>query len=331
MPVSKVFVLGSNSYGGACFADYALSAGFGVFGVSRSAEVHPVCRPYGENKNLSQFTFRQMDVNNDMDALIGAVKEFEPDYIADFAGQGMVAPSWNWPEQWYETNIVSKVKLHNALRDFPNLKRYVRVSTPEVFGDCDHTIDETQPYNPSTPYAVSHAAIDMSLTAFYRQWEFPAVITRFANFYGPGQQLYRIAPKTAICALGDQTLMLHGGGHSIRAFIHGRDVASGVFKAMIDGENGEAYHFTTDRFIKICDLVDLIAEIVDVPMGDFVQNSEDRPGKDKAYLMKSDKAIRELGWKPEVDLEQGLSETVEWVRANLTEINSMEQDYIHQP
>ncbi|POF34355.1 GDP-mannose 4,6-dehydratase [Roseibium marinum] len=328
--MTRVFVLGSNSFGGASFVNYAMKQGWEVYGVSRSEEVHPVCRPYLTNQNIGTFTYQQMDVNNDLDAILGAINAFQPDYVADFAGQGMVAPSWNWPEQWYETNIVSKVKLHNALRDLKSLKRYVRVSTPEVFGDCDGLIDETQAYNPSTPYAVSHAAIDMSLMAFYRQWEFPVVLTRFANFYGPGQQLYRIVPKTIICALSDQTLMLHGGGHSTRAFIHGHDVASGIFKALTLGKNGEAYHFTTDPFVTIRELVEKIAVLLDRQLSDFAQETEDRPGKDKAYLMTAAKAERELGWKPEYTLDQGLEECINWVRDNLETIKTMEQNYVHK-
>lgn len=328
--MTRVFVLGSNSFGGASFVDYALDEGCEVFGVSRSEEVHPVCRPYIDNPNVDRFTYRQMDVNNDLKAIVAAVHEFQPDYVADFAGQGMVAPSWNWPEQWYQTNIVSKVQLHNALRELKSLKRYVRVSTPEVFGDCDGLIDETQSYNPSTPYAVSHAAIDMSLTAFHRQWDFPVVLTRFANFYGPGQQLYRIVPKTIICGLTNQTLMLHGGGHSTRAFIHGRDVASGVYKAMTVGESGEAYHFTTDPFVTIRQLVKSIATLLGREMSDFVQETEDRPGKDKAYLMKADKAANNLGWTPEFTLQQGLEQCISWVRENIDTINSMEQNYVHK-
>ncbi len=328
--MTRVFVLGSNSFGGASFVNYALNQGWEVYGVSRSAEVHPVCRPYFTNQQLGNFTYQQMDVNNDLNAMLGAIKTFQPDYVADFAGQGMVAPSWNWPEQWYETNIVSKVKLHNALRELAGLKRYVRVSTPEVFGDCEGLIDENRAYNPSTPYAVSHAAIDMSLMAFYRQWDFPVVLTRFANFYGPGQQLYRIVPKTIICGLSDQTLMLHGGGHSTRAFIHGHDVASGVFKALTLGKNGEAYHFTTDPFVTIRALVEKIAALLDRKMSDFVQETEDRPGKDKAYLMTAEKAERELGWMPEYTLEQGLEECIHWVRDNLETIQTMEQDYVHK-
>ena len=101
----------------------------------------------------------------------------------------MVAESWTAPAQWYTTNIVAKVRLHDWLRQQSWLERYVRISTPEVYGSHDTLQPESWHLNPSTPYAVSHAAIDLSLRAFHAHYGFPVVFTRFANFYGPGQQL----------------------------------------------------------------------------------------------------------------------------------------------
>ena len=327
----RIVVLGSNSFGGASFVDFALTAGCDVLGFSRSEEVHPVLRPYAHNPFRDRFRFTQADINIDFEEIAKTILAYRPDYVVDFAGQGMVAPSWDWPEQWYQTNIVSKVKLHKRLAELDGLKRYVRISTPEVFGDCDGLIDENRPFNPSTPYAVSHAAIDMSLATFHRQWNFPVVITRFANFYGPGQQLFRIVPKTIICVLTGNTLMLHGGGRSTRAFLHGRDVASAVFAAMTRGANGEAYHFSTEEFVTIRKLVETCAGLLEADLSSFVRDTEDRPGKDMAYLMSSKKAAQQLGWQPEVSLKQGLVDCIAWVRDNLKTIKTLPQDYIHKP
>src|SRR5882762_10152566 len=222
---TRVAVLGSNSFAGASFIDAALTAGHQVLGVNRSAEPSPMFLPYRKNPYAASYRFRQLDLNRDFEAICALLVDFSPHFVLDFAGQGMVAESWSRPEQWYETNIVAKVRLHDCLRQQPALQKYIRVSTPEVYGSTAHPVQEGQPYAPSTPYAVSHAAIDMSLTAFHRNYSFPVVLTRFANFFGPGQQLYRIVPRTVIYALLGQRLQLHGGGTSVRAFIHGGDVA----------------------------------------------------------------------------------------------------------
>ncbi len=326
----KYLVLGSTSFAGAWFVDDALNRGMGVIGISRSPEPSDIFLPYKNNVNIENFTYHQLDLNNDNDKIIALIMDDKPHYIVDFAGQGMVAPSWDWPEQWYQTNIVSKVKIHNALKNSDFLKCYVRVSTPEVYGSTDGLISEHMHYNPSTPYAVSHAAIDMSLRAYFQQYNFPVVFTRFANFYGSHQQLYRITPRAIYCALTGETLPLHGGGKSIRAFIHGKDVSDGIFRAIENGTLGEIYHFSTDEFVTIRELVEKIAEYANVPIDEFVEITDDRPAKDPAYFMSSDRAKSELGWDVKYNLSLGLKDTYEWVSKNLEEIKKLPKDYIHK-
>src|SRR5450432_349569 len=130
----RIAVIGSNSFAGAAFVDAALSAGHEVLGINRSAEGSPLFLPYKSNPRAAAYSFRQLDLNREMELVCSALEGFAPAFIVDFAGQGMVAESWNWPEQWYETNIVAKVRLHNFLRTRPWLVKYVRVSTPEVYG-----------------------------------------------------------------------------------------------------------------------------------------------------------------------------------------------------
>tara|TARA_R110002072_G_scaffold233065_2_gene390492 strand:- start:341 stop:1393 length:1053 start_codon:yes stop_codon:yes gene_type:complete len=326
----KCIVLGSTSFAGAWFVNEALSRGLDVIGISRSPEPSDIFLPYKSHQNLEKFTYYQLDINDDNDKIIALIMDEKPDYIVDFAGQGMVAPSWEWPEQWYNTNVVSKVKIHNALKNVDFLKRYVRISTPEVYGSTDGLISEHTNYKPSTPYAVSHAAIDMSLRAYYQQYNFPVIFTRFANFYGSHQQLYRITPRAIYCALTGETLPLHGGGKSIRAFIHGKDVSDGIFRAIENGQLGEIYHFSTDEFITIHDLVEKIAQYAHVSMDSFVKITEDRPAKDPAYFMSSERAKSELGWVVQYDLDLGLKDTYEWVSENLEEIKKLPKDYIHK-
>jgi len=213
----KYFVLGSNSFAGSTFVDEMLSQEEPVVGISRSEQPNVVLRPYANNKNLKNFSFYALDINQDFDAIKQLILKYKPQYVVDFAGQGMVAESWKNPEQWYLTNIVAKVKLHDFLRTCDFIDRYVRVSTPEVYGHSDQPMTEGQAFNPSTPYAVSHAAVDMSLMAFHKQYGFPVLFTRYANFYGPHQQLYRIIPRTIIYSLLGKKLSLHGGGALLSA------------------------------------------------------------------------------------------------------------------
>jgi dTDP-glucose 4,6-dehydratase len=243
----------------------------------------------------------------------------------------MVAESWLNPAEWYLTNIVAKAKLHEILKSTDSLNRYVRVSTPEVYGSHNDVQSESWSLNPSTPYAVSHAAIDLSLRTQFQQYKFPVVFTRFANFYGPAQQLYRIVPRTIIQALTGGVLNLHGGGRSVRAFIYGDDVASAIRVVAEKGVPGEIYHFSTDEFVSIKELVKMVCKELKVEPETFVKISPDRPGKDLAYLMSSDKAKKQLGWAAKTNLESGIQATIDWVKSNLSEIKALPQEYIHKP
>jgi dTDP-glucose 4,6-dehydratase len=171
----------------------------------------------------------------------------------------------------------------------------------------------------------------MSLRAFYRQYEFPVVFARFSNFYGPSQQLYRIVPRTIIYGRLSRTLQLHGGGVAVRAFIHGRDVARAVHRCALDGEVGEVYHFSTDNFVSIRELVEQIHRLMGVDFNQATQISDDRPGKDAQYLMSDKKARQQLGWSSAVTLQEGLRQSIAWVDQHLEEIKTLPLNYIHQP
>jgi dTDP-glucose 4,6-dehydratase len=323
-------VIGSNSFAGAVFIARAIADGADVIGFNRSPETSPIFLPYHTGEGASRYRFFQADINHDLDAILTSLDEFSPQVVVDFAGQGMVAESWKNPEQWYTTNIVAKVRFHDQLRRRTWLHRYIRISTPEVYGSQGNLANENWQYNPSTPYAVSHASIDMSLRAFQQQYNFPVIFTRFANFYGPGQQLYRILPRTIIYALSGNKLQLHGGGTSIRAFIYGADVADGIMRTINKGTVGEVYHFSPERFLTIRQVVEIICQQMGVDFDELAELAPERPGKDMAYLMNSSKARTELDWKESVSFEQGINATVEWVKASFDEIRTLPLDYIHK-
>jgi dTDP-glucose 4,6-dehydratase len=330
MAFNRFAVIGSNSFAGSAFVFRALEDGADLIGFNRSPEGSDIFLPYKQSANKHRYTFYQADINHDLALIIDQLEKFKPDVVIDFAGQGMVAESWDNPAQWYTTNIVAKVKLHDYLRKCSWLKRFVRISTPEVYGSHENKITESWQFNPTTPYAVSHAAVDMSLKAFHQNYGFPVVFTRYANFYGQHQQLYRIVPRTIIYALTGRKLYLHGGGTSVRAFIHAKDVADGIMRSIHQGIPGEIYHFSPETFYTIKEVVEIICGQVGVDFSQLVEMSPDRPGKDKAYLMDSAKARKELSWNDSVSFTQGVSETLSWARANLEEINRLPLDYIHK-
>ena len=330
--MERAVVFGSNSFSGSHFVDHLLDNGFEVIGTSRSPELDPVFLPYKwRSDGVSQrFRFEQIDLNQDPDRAAGCVEDFRPDYVVNFIAQGMVAESWQQPEHWYQTNVVANVKLHDKLRKFDFLKKYVHVSTPEVYGTCSGNITEDAPFNPSTPYAASRAAAELHLRTFLKNYQFPVVFTRAANVFGPGQQLYRIIPRTILYILLGKKLPLHGGGHSVRSFIHIRDVAEGTLRVARSAPIGEAYHFSTTRNISIRAVVELICSMMNTEFDRVVDVVGDRPGKDAAYLLDSRKAQETLGWHPRIELEEGIQKTIDWIRGNLDRLKQQPLEYIHK-
>jgi dTDP-glucose 4,6-dehydratase len=325
----KIVVIGSNSFSGAAFSSYMLKKGYEITGMSRSTEPADALLPYKWVDN-SKFTFHQMDINNDLSAMMEVIHDEKPEYIFNFSAQSMVAQSWENPEHWFMTNIISTVKLHDELRKCEFLKKFIHVTTPEVYGNCEGFVKENYPFNPSTPYAVSRAAGDMSLKTFVDNYNFPAVSTRAANVFGAGQQLYRIIPRMVLFIRLGKKLQLHGGGASIRSFIHIDDVSEATLKIAEDGVVGETYHISTDRMISIKDLVTLICEKMNVDFNEHIDVVDERPGKDTAYSLDSTKLRETLHWIDKITLEDGLDEVIDWIDENLEEIKKQQFDYIHK-
>lgn len=326
----KLLVIGSNSFSGASFVDFALQKEAEIIGTSRSAQPIDALLPY-KWRDHQNFTFHQLDLNTHLPDIVDLIHESQPDYVVNFAAQSMVAESWQHPGDWFQTNTVSTIKLHDQLRKCDFIKRYVHISTPEVYGNCSGFVKEDFAFQPSTPYAVSRAATDMSLRTFHTAYQFPVVTTRAANVYGPGQQLYRIIPRTILFILLGKKLQLHGGGVSTRSFIHMKDVSDATWRTMLEGDNGHTYHISTSEVISIRALVERICTKLNVKFNDHVEMVGERLGKDNAYHLDSSKIRLELNWKDHISLDQGLDDCIAWVKKHLDTLKTQPFDYAHKP
>jgi dTDP-glucose 4,6-dehydratase len=327
---SPILVLASNSFSGSSFVDYLLTVGHKVIGVSRSVEVPTIFALYKNNKNYKNFTFKQVDLNSDLNTIAEIVSKHQVEFIFNFAAQSMVAQSWDSSEDWYQTNVVSLSLLGNLLIKEKSVKKFVHFTTPEVYGSTSGWLKESFNFVPSTPYAVSRSAGDWHLKCLFENYGFPVVFTRAANVYGPGQQLYRIIPKTILSALTGQKLSLHGGGKSIRSFIHMNDVSSALIAIMANGKMGESYHISTNEMVSIFDLVKTLASYLEVGFEELIEQGPERPGKDFAYQLSSEKIRTELGWSDKTTLQEGLVDTLNWVKLNLDALRVLPTTYEHK-
>lgn len=328
---SRVAVIGSNSFSGSDFVDLLLERGYRVMGISRSAEKSALFLPY-KRRAVAEgaFRFHRLDLNTDTPAILDRLDAFEPEFIVNFAAQSEVAPSWEHPEQWFQTNAVALASLGNALKDRRYLKRYVHISSPEVYGTCTGVVTEDAPLNPSTPYAASKAAADLFLNTLVKNFGFPLVSIRATNVYGAHQQLFKIIPRTVIALKSERKVPLHGGGVAVKSYIHVRDVSRGELAAMESGRDGALYHLSPDGSHAVRDIVGMICTRLGRDFFAWTEPVGERLGQDAAYVIDSTRARTELGWAPRIGLDEGLAGVVEWVDANWDEIQQQPLEYVHK-
>ncbi|MCA9068819.1 MAG: GDP-mannose 4,6-dehydratase, partial [Planctomycetaceae bacterium] len=214
----KIIVLGAHSFSGQDFIDLLLDEPANeVIGVSRSAKKANAFLRYNQHANSKNYRFVPCDLNRHMDQLTELLDAERPQWIVNFAAQSEVAPSWESPEDWFQTNTVALSRLVNHLRKHDYLERYLHISSPEVYGTCIGGVKEDAPMNPSAPYAASKAAADFLLETYHRQYGFPLVTVRATNVYGARQQLFKIIPRSFISLKLDRTISLHGGGKAVKS------------------------------------------------------------------------------------------------------------------
>ena len=305
--MAAIAVLGAGSFYGAAFVGLARRQGHAVLCLARPAH----------------------DVNTHLDAIMAAVEALRPDVFVNLAALNMVAESWQHAADYYRTNVIGITALAEALRQWGGLQRFVQVSTPEVYGTTETPLKEDAPFRPSTPYAVSRAAADLHLQSMHAAYGFPVVFTRTVNVYGPGQQPYRIVPKTVLSILQDRKLPLDGGGRSSRSFIHVDDAAGATLRVALEGRAGETYHVATARQTAIRDLVEMICALMGRSFESVVEDVPERLGKDNAYQLDDSKIRAALGWRDRIGLEPGLAQTVADIRARPNEFVRL--NYVHRP
>ncbi|MBI4575106.1 MAG: GDP-mannose 4,6-dehydratase [Planctomycetes bacterium] len=324
-------VLGSNSFSGSDLIDLLLEdPASHVLGLSRSPQKGPAFLPYLRHGG-GRFRFEQADLNLEMGRVLGLLDGFRPQVVVNFAAQSEVAPSWEHPDHWFRTNTVALAELVNSLRRRDYLRRYVHVSSPEVYGSCSGVVREDAPLRPSTPYAASKAAADLLLATYARQFGFPVVTVRSTNVYGAHQQLHKIIPRTAVYLRLGRTIELHGGGCAVKSYIHVRDVSRGERAIAERGRPGEVYHLSPDAGVAVREVVRRICLGAGADFERATRVVDERPGQDAAYVIDSTRARTELGWSPSVGLDEGIARVIEWVDSRWDEIQGEPLEYRHRP
>ena len=327
----KFLVLGSNSFSGSHFVNYCINKNHEVIGISRSIEQKKYFLPYKNNtKSKQKFKFYKYDINKDIRKIINLINKKKPTHIVNFASQSMVAQSWVTPLDWYNTNVISSVKIIQSIKDNQSIKKFVHISTPEVYGSTRKKIKENTFYNPTTPYAISRACFDMHLMQESINSNFPVVFTRAANVYGPGQQLYRIIPRSIYSCFSNKKMKLDGGGLSKRSFIYIDDVVEATYKIALKSKKGNIYHISNNQEISILNLVKKIFNLCNSNFKNKIIIGPERKGKDKMYSLNSIKIKKEFKWKPKIGIDEGIKKTIMWFKKNSENLINEDINYRHK-
>lgn len=325
-----VVVIGSNCFTGGHLVDALLEEpGNSVVGISRSPEKTALFLPY-KARRTPNFRFEQVDLVREPERLRNVLDEHEPEYVINVAALSEVNLSNFQPLEYFQTNTLGVVNLCSWLRTRPYLRRYVHVSSAEVYGACAHPVTEAAPLNPSTPYAVSKAASDMYLLTLRQNFGFPVTLIRSTNVYGKHQQLYKIIPRSVIYVKQGRKIELQGGGKAVKSFVHIRDVTHGVLRVLASETPAPVYHFSTRNEMTVAEVVGMVCGLMGRDPAASTVGVGDRVGQDARYCLDWSKAAREFGWAPEVSFEQGVKEVVSWVEEYWREILQEPQEYVHK-
>ena len=326
------------------FTRYAVLGGDGVFGIhmikyllgltstdrvvsiGRNQRKPPM---YSLDVGLDddRFAYYQAHMVHEHDILMRILDAEEPECIINFAALAY-ATSWSDSYRYYDTNVVSLARITECLRDRPWFRYWMQIGSSEVYGPAlAGPCAEDGPVNPTSPYAVSKLAGDLHLKTYWFGSGFPCNVIRPSNAYGPGQQLYRVMPRAAYCALTGERFPLEGGGAAEKSFIHALDLAHATYLIATEGRLGETYNAGPGSAVSIRRIVELIAESAGTDLGSFVYDVPGRATEDSRYWLDSTKIENELGWRPRISLEDGALEMVEWAKANLEALAQQPRHY----
>jgi dTDP-glucose 4,6-dehydratase len=238
------------------------------------------------------------------------------DAVVHFAAESHVDRSIYEPADSIETNVKGTFVLLQIARQLA-IQRFVHISTDEVYGDllAETYADENAPLRPSSPYSASKASADLLVFSFVRTYKFPALITRSSNNYGPFQFPEKFMPLMITNALEDRPLPIYGDGKQQRDWLHVEDNCRGILAVLERGRVGEVYNIGGLDVVENLSMARRILNLTGKP-DTLLLSVKDRPGHDRRYALNCKKIERELGWKPEVSLDEGIRQEIAWYKAN---------------
>jgi dTDP-glucose 4,6-dehydratase len=263
-------------------------------------------------KDNPRHTFIQGDVT---DPIIVKPLVEQAEIVLHLAAETHVDRSIVNASDFIMTDVYGTFVLLEAARNAEKLRRFIQVSTDEVYGGVSEGASrETDEIRPRNPYSASKAGADRLAYSFWATHNTPIVIARASNNYGPNQFPEKVIPLFITNAIDDRTVPLYGDGLNVRDWLHVDDHCRALDLLIADGEPGEVYNVGGGHEITNIELTRELLRLLNKP-DSLIQRVHERPGHDHRYCLDTMK-LRKLGWQPMVNFVQGLTDTVMWYQEN---------------
>ncbi len=237
------------------------------------------------------------------------------DVIVNYAAETHVDRSIMDPEAFIKTDVLGTYELLEAVKN-GQAQKMIQISTDEVFGEIkEGEFFEDSPFLPNSPYSASKAGGDLMCRAYFRTYKTPVIVTHNCNFYGPYQYPEKIISLFITNLLEGKKVPMYGNGKNVREWIFTQDHCRAIDVILHKGEVGEVYNIGTGERQENIEIAETLLDILGMGK-EKLEYVKDRPGHDWRYAINSDRLRKELGWKPEYKLEEGLKETVKWYKNN---------------
>ncbi len=283
-------------------------------------------------ENAPNYFFEKVNIL-DAEKLESIFEKYQPDGVIHLAAESHVDRSILSPLDFVYTNVIGTVNLLNVAKNHwltahssqPEAFRFYHVSTDEVYGALGNSgfFTEETKYDPHSPYSASKAASDHFVRAYADTYSLPVVVSNCSNNYGPNHFPEKLIPLFINNIIQKKPLPVYGDGLYTRDWLYVKDHATAIDLVFHQGRNNETYNIGGFNEWKNIDLVKLLCKQMDEKLGNPAGTSEqlityvkDRPGHDRRYAIDATKINKELGWKPSVTFEEGLSITIDWYLEN---------------
>ena len=313
----KLLVTGGAGFIGSNFVRMALTDKFPDFNVEQLT-VLDLLTYAGDEENLKPIASdkRYKFVKGDIRDLDLAKKLMQDsDQVVHFAAESHVDRSIEGGSEFVSTNVMGTQVLLDAAKS-SNIKRFVHVSTDEVYGSISEgSWPEDHPLLPNSPYSASKAGSDLLVRAYNRTHKLDTVITRCSNNYGQYQFPEKVMPLFITNIIEGKKVPLYVNGLNVRDWLHVDDHCRGIALALTKGRAGEVYNIGGGTELTNVELTHKILKAMGVGE-EFIQPVEDRKGHDLRYSVDISKINKELGYSPQVNFEEGLEQTINWYKSN---------------